>query len=312
MSTLTAAMAAIEPSSFCEYRRAERYYDRLPMLPTRALRLLRYRGPTTVPVSGCTIHSQPSRQRVLRPTYPCAMLGSGWGKGGASQEALMGMLDDILRTIQTSGAASDPRAKPVPAPAPGGTMAGHAMSPMAKALLALLAIYAAKNLRRAPSAGTSPASPTAPPPGTTTAGGGGLDDLLKGPLGDLLRGGTATGTATGGGLGDLLKGPLGGILGGAAAGTILNGGLGDLLKQLQQSGQADAVNSWVGSGPNKTISQTDLGGALGIETLDQLSNYSGMQRGEMLAGLSDHLPRVVDALTPQGRMLTNQEAERML
>jgi uncharacterized protein YidB (DUF937 family) len=226
----------------------------------------------------------------------------------------MGMLDDILTTIQASGAASDPQARPTPAPAPGGAMAGHAMSPMAKALLALLAIYAAKNLRRAPSASTSPASPAAPPPGTTTAGttgGGGLDDLLRGPLGDLLRGGTATGTG-GGGLGDLLKGPLGGILGGAAAGTILNGGLGDLLKQLQQSGQADAVNSWVGSGPNKTIPQTDLGSALGTETLDQLSNYSGMPRGELLAGLSDHLPRVVDTLTPHGRMLTDQEAERML
>ena len=212
----------------------------------------------------------------------------------------MGLLDDILKTIQTSGAPADPRAKPVPAPAPApGAKPSQSMSPMAKALLALLAIYAAKNLRTAPSAKAQPTSPSAPPRGTTTAdakpGGGGLDDLLKGT-----------------GLGDLLKGPLGGLLGGATAGTVLNGGLGDLLKQLQQSGQGDVVNSWVGSGPNKTISQADIASALGTDTLDQLASYSGMQRSELLSGLSAHLPRIVDTLTPDGRMLSEEEAERML
>jgi uncharacterized protein YidB (DUF937 family) len=212
----------------------------------------------------------------------------------------MGLLDEILKTIQTSGTPADPRAKPVPAPAPvPGAKPSQSMSPMAKALLALLAIYAAKNLRTAPSAKAQPTSPSAPPRGTTTAdakpGGGGLDDLLKGT-----------------GLGDLLKGPLGGLLGGATAGTVLNGGLGDLLKQLQQSGQGDVVNSWVGSGPNQTISQADIASALGTDTLDQLASYSGMQRSELLSGLSAHLPRIVDTLTPDGRMLSEEEAERML
>ena len=54
---------------------------------------------------------------------------------------------------------------------------------------------------------------------------GRLDDLPKGPLGGLLRGGhrggPGAGTAAGGGLGDLLKGPLGGLLAGAAAGTAI-------------------------------------------------------------------------------------------
>ena len=139
------------------------------------------------------------------------------------------------------------------------------MSPMAKALLALLATYAATNLRQAPS--EAPTSPSGRSGGTVTAdnmpGGGQLDDLLKGPLGGLLRGGQGAGTAAGGGLGDLLKGPLGGLLAGAAAGTAINGGLGDLLKQLQQNGQGDAVNSWIGSGPNKPIQGRDLESALG-------------------------------------------------
>ena len=227
----------------------------------------------------------------------------------------MGLLDDVLKTIQTSGAT--PGAKPAPVPTPTPNARGsQGMSPMAKALLALLAVYAAKNIRTAPSPNAQPTSPASPRGGTTTAGtkpsGGGLDDVLKGPLGDLLRGGAATGTKTGGGLGDLLKGPLGGVLGGAAAGTVLNGGLGGLLKQLQQSGQGDVVHSWVGSGPNKTISPTDLTNALGADTLDELAGHSGMQRGELLEGLSHGLPRLVDALTPEGRMLTEEEAARLL
>ncbi len=232
----------------------------------------------------------------------------------------MGLLEDILNTIQTTGttgAPSAPRAKPVPAPAPAPTSReSQGMSPMAKALLALLAVYAAKNLRRAPSPSTQPASPTGDRGGTIAGdagpAGNALDDLLKGPLGGLLRGGTVGGGGAGGGLGDLLKGPLGGILGGAAAGAVLNGGLGDLLKQLQQSGQGDVVNSWVGSGPNQEIGQTDIADALGSDTLDQLANYSGLRRGDIVSGLSYELPRFVDALTPSGRVLTDEEAARLL
>ena len=105
----------------------------------------------------------------------------------------------------------------------------------------------------------------------------------------------------------MLKGPLGGLLGGAAAGSVISGGLGDLLKQLQQGGQGDAANSWVGKGPNKAISSGDLASALGVDQIDQLSSQSGMSRNELLDGLSQYLPRVVDHLTPEGRLPTEDE-----
>jgi uncharacterized protein YidB (DUF937 family) len=195
----------------------------------------------------------------------------------------MGLLD-ILNTISTSGAASDPRARP----APTSQATSQGMSPMAKALLGLLAIYAMKNLRRA----DAPQAQPAPRPG--------------GNIGAGLPGGG------GGGLGDLLRGPLGGILGGAAAGTVLNGGLGGLLKQLRQNGQGDVAHSWIGPGANKTISQDDLAGALGGDTLDTLAQQTGMDRDDLLAGLSRYLPRFVDELTPDGRLPTEEEAERMV
>jgi uncharacterized protein YidB (DUF937 family) len=109
-------------------------------------------------------------------------------------------------------------------------------------------------------------------------------------------------------LGDLL----GGLLGGGAAGSVLNGGLGDLLKQFQQNGQGDVAHSWVGSGPNKAISQDDLASALGTDTLDTLSKQTGMGRNDLLAGLSQHLPRFVDQLTPHGRLPTDEEAAKIV
>jgi uncharacterized protein YidB (DUF937 family) len=206
------------------------------------------------------------------------------------QEDQMGLMD-ILNTIQNSGTASDPRARPAPTTQGSSQGANQGMSPIAKALLALLAVYAMKNMRRADSAPNQPAGR----PGNVNAG---------------LPGGAAGGG--GGGLGDLLRGTLGGLLGGAAAGTVLNGGLGGLLKQFQENGQGDIAHSWIGTGPNKTISEGDLASALGGDTLDTLSNQTGMGREDLLSGLSRQLPRFVDQLTPDGRVPSEEEAQRMV
>jgi uncharacterized protein YidB (DUF937 family) len=194
----------------------------------------------------------------------------------------MGLLD-ILNSIQTRGVSNDPRAQPAPA--------SQGMSPMAKALLALLAVYAARNLRRSDASTIQPARPPRPAGGGTSAG----------PL-------TGAGGPPGGDLADLLRG----TLSGAAAGTLLKGGLGGLLKQLQESGQGDVAHSWVLTGPNKQISQHDLANALGSDTLGELSEQIGMDRGDLLSGLSRYLPPFVDQLTPEGRLPTEDEAKFMI
>jgi uncharacterized protein YidB (DUF937 family) len=100
--------------------------------------------------------------------------------------------------------------------------------------------------------------------------------------------------------------------GGAAAGTVLNGGLGGLLKQFQENGQGDVAHSWIGTGPNKTISEGDLASALGGDTLDTLSQQTGMGRDDLVEGLRQYLPRFVDQLTPNGRLPNEDEAQRLL
>jgi hypothetical protein len=42
-----------------------------------------------------------------------------------------------------------------------------------------------------------------------------------------------------------------------------------------------------------------------------LMQQTGMERDELLATLSEHLPGVIDHLTPEGRLPTEQEASRL-
>lgn len=172
------------------------------------------------------------------------------------------------------------------------------MSPMTMAILALLAYKAFGHLKGGqPQTKPAGAPPQLPPGGTVNAG-------LPGGLGDLLKGG--------GGMSDLLKGGLGGLVLGGAAGSILSGGLGDLLKQFQENGQGDKADSWVSKGPNKQIDPNDLANALGADQISTLLDQTGLSRNELLQGLSQYLPGVVDQLTPDGRLPTESEASRWL
>jgi uncharacterized protein YidB (DUF937 family) len=217
----------------------------------------------------------------------------------------MGLMD-ILNGMQNG-----PRGQRQPSKNTG----GGGMSPMMMALLALLAYKALKGK------GAQPAAPDRriPPPsgGASTAGnpGGNLGDILGGLLGRkpaVAPAGAPSTTKPGGNLSDILAGGLGGLLGGATAGTVLSGGLGNLIRDLQQSGQSHAVQSWIADGPNQDIAPRDLANALGSDTLDTLTQQTGLSRDELLEGLSQYLPDLVDQLTPKGRVPTEAEAAQMV
>jgi uncharacterized protein YidB (DUF937 family) len=163
------------------------------------------------------------------------------------------------------------------------------MSPLTMAILALLAW---KGIKHFSGNQTGSAPQPAPAPGNVNAG---------------MRGGDM-----GGGLSDMLKGGLGGLLAGGAAGTVLSGGLGDLLNQLQQKGLGDQADSWVSNGPNKEVSPGDLANALGADQIDQLSAQSGLSRDDLLQGLSQFLPDVVNHLTPDGRLPNENEISQRI
>jgi uncharacterized protein YidB (DUF937 family) len=226
----------------------------------------------------------------------------------------MGLLD-ILNGMQNG-----PRGQRQPTTR---TSGGGGMSPIMMGLLALLAYKAFKGRGQAAGAGQSaaPGRPAALPPGGEPAGlpSGGFSGGLSGGLGDILggllgksTGGAPVGAKPGGSLADMLPGGLGGLLGGAAAGSILTGGLGNLVKELQDRRHGNVAQSWIGTGQNQEIAPSDLEHALGSDTIETLAQHTGLSRSEVLAGLSDHLPELIDQLTPHGRLPTEQEAARMI
>jgi uncharacterized protein YidB (DUF937 family) len=197
----------------------------------------------------------------------------------------MGLLDVI------KGMQNGPRGQPVPS---SGSSGG--MSPITMAVLGLLAYKAVKSF-------------SGSQPGPVPAGPAGTSGPALAPGGNV---GASTPSSGPGGLGDLLKGGLGGLLAGGAAGSVLSGGLNDLLKQFQQTGQGDVAKSWVATGPNQAISPKDLASALGADQISTLMSTTGLSRDELLAALSQHLPEVVNELTPDGRVPTQQELSRLI
>ncbi|MGB9366300.1 MAG: YidB family protein [Xanthobacteraceae bacterium] len=240
---------------------------------------------------------------------------------------------DILNGMQNG-----PRGQQRPAPA--GSSSGG-MSPMMMALLGLLAYKAIKGgglsnmLGGGSSPSPAPAGRPSDPRATTEASSGGLGDILGGMLGggapagrspdpretradassggglgDLLGGLMGNTQAMPGGLGGMLGGLLGGAAGGAAAGGALNGGLRHLLNDMEENGQGDAARSWVSNGPNQSLPPRDLAQAIGADDIDAVSQQTGVPRDQMLAMLSEHLPDLVNQLTPNGRLPTEHEASR--
>ncbi|EVT84609.1 hypothetical protein Z046_07065 [Pseudomonas aeruginosa VRFPA09] len=125
------------------------------------------------------------------------------------------------------------------------------------------------------------------------AQGGGDGGGLLGSLGSIL-GGAGGGAASGGLGGQAAPGVEAGSLGGL-------GGLGGLFQMLQNAGLGDALNSWIGAGPNQSVSAADISRAFGDGQLQQLADSAGVSQGEAAEHLSSLLPELVNKLTPDGQ-----------
>lgn len=130
-----------------------------------------------------------------------------------------------------------------------------------------------------------------------------LDQVLGGMLG------SQSANSTNGGIGDVLKELLapapsstnGRDNGYSTSQSQSQGGLGGLLDGFTRAGHGDVAESWVGTGQNRPVQPHQLEQVLDRNTLDRLTQKTGLSREELLRQLSDHLPNAVDRLTPQGR-----------
>lgn len=141
--------------------------------------------------------------------------------------------------------------------------------------------------------------------------------LLGSVLGAVLGGGQQQDNAQAGGAGAGALAGLGGLGGilsmvasnpqllSAITGMLGNdgaqGGLGGLASKFQQAGLGDAMNSWIGSGPNQAVSGDQITSALGSDTVGNLASKLGVSNGDAAGQLAQILPGLINHMTPNGQ-----------
>ena len=93
--------------------------------------------------------------------------------------------------------------------------------------------------------------------------------------------------------------PLIGIVGGLLA---QSGGLQGLASKFSQNGQGTAFQSWVGMGENQAISSNQIQNVLGSEQVSAIATRMGVDPAVASTFLAEYLPKIVDKLTPAGKI----------
>lgn len=100
---------------------------------------------------------------------------------------------------------------------------------------------------------------------------------------------------------DLLGSVVGNLLGGGSDKQGID--LGSLVGNLQNSGLGDIAQSWLGDGDNADISTSQITDLLGSDKLKQAASQLGTDENDLLSGLQEMLPQMVDKSSSGGNLL---------
>ena len=128
--------------------------------------------------------------------------------------------------------------------------------------------------------------------GLMGGGAGGGTNPMQGVLMNMLGGGQAQQ----GGMGQQGTGMQNPGMGG------MTGGLGGLVSAFEGAGLGHIAQSWVGNGPNQSVSPQQLQSVFGEQQVQSMASQSGMEPNDFLSQLSQHLPNAVHGMTPDGRL----------
>jgi uncharacterized protein YidB (DUF937 family) len=84
-----------------------------------------------------------------------------------------------------------------------------------------------------------------------------------------------------------------------------NGGIEGILGKFQQAGYGQQAQSWIGTGQNLPIDPNVLAQIFGRDQMGQVAQQMGMSNDEASGGLAEMLPQVIDEMTPQGQVPTD-------
>jgi uncharacterized protein YidB (DUF937 family) len=80
------------------------------------------------------------------------------------------------------------------------------------------------------------------------------------------------------------------------------GGFAGLVQKFESAGFGDAISSWVGTGANQAVAPDALHGILGSDLVQQISAKTGLPIAELLPQIAQHLPGIVNGMTPNGQL----------
>ena len=80
------------------------------------------------------------------------------------------------------------------------------------------------------------------------------------------------------------------------------GGLQGLIQKLKEKGLGSVVDSWIGTGENKSVSGDQIQHALGGDFIRQVAEKLGISISEVSGNLARLLPEIIDKLTPNGKL----------
>lgn len=81
-----------------------------------------------------------------------------------------------------------------------------------------------------------------------------------------------------------------------------HGGLSGVLDKFKEGGLATEAASWVGKGDNLPITADQIASVLGNGQIAELAAKFGIDANTLSAQIAEHLPSIVDKLTPDGEV----------
>jgi uncharacterized protein YidB (DUF937 family) len=75
-----------------------------------------------------------------------------------------------------------------------------------------------------------------------------------------------------------------------------------LVNMFKTSGLGDQVQSWMSTGPNQAVAGADMTKVFGQERMAQIAQMLGVQPQQASEQLAEHLPNLIDKITPNGQL----------
>lgn len=79
-----------------------------------------------------------------------------------------------------------------------------------------------------------------------------------------------------------------------------SGGIEGVVQTFNEKGLGEIMSSWISQGENIPISPSQIQDVLGSDNIEQMAEKLGVSPSEASRGFAEMLPQIVDKLTPNG------------